>query len=111
MLLPGRGAASSRLRLRTGLSPAECYSFPSTTACNTAHPGSCSQETFAHMPDALYMTAIFLCGEWGVCDFTLGGRAVAAFMCIAGIAIAAIPIGSLFEAFGAVIGLSEEGDG
>ena len=46
------------------------------------------------MPDALYMTAIFLCGEWGVCDFTLGGRAVAAFMCIAGIAIAAIPIGS-----------------
>mmetsp|Transcript_51333 Transcript_51333/g.165046 ORF Transcript_51333/g.165046 Transcript_51333/m.165046 type:complete len:732 (+) Transcript_51333:1208-3403(+) len=94
-----------------GLSPAECFSFPSTTACNTAHPGSCSQETFAHMPDALYMTAIFLCGEWGVCDFTLGGRAVAAFMCIAGIAIAAIPIGSLFEAFGAVIGLSEEGDG
>ena len=62
------------------------------------------------MPDAMYLTAVFLCGEWGVIDFTVGGRIVAAFMCVAGIAIAAIPIGTLFESFGAVIGLDGGGD-
>jgi len=94
--------------------PAECFAFGSTAECNAAHPGSCSQSSFTTMPDALYLTAVFLCGEWGLVDFTLGGRIVAVFMCVAGIAIAAIPIGTLFESFGAVVGLDggdEDEDG
>jgi hypothetical protein len=30
------------------------------------------------------------------------------FLCIAGIALYSIPVGALFDAFGAVIGLAEE---
>jgi hypothetical protein len=88
---------------------ATCYAFESVAACNAAYPGACSQTGFSTLPDSMYLTAVFLCGEWGLVDFTWGGRAVAVFMCIAGIAIAAIPIGSLFEAFGSVVGI-EEGD-
>jgi len=86
---------------------AECFAFESVSACNTAYPGACSQTGFTTLPDAMYLTAVFLCGEWGLVDFTWGGRAVAVFMCVAGIAIAAIPIGSLFEAFGSVVGIEE----
>ncbi|KAL3896565.1 MAG: hypothetical protein SGPRY_013242, partial [Prymnesium sp.] len=92
------------------VSPHECFAFASTAACNAAHPGACSQVAFGSMVDALYWTAVFLCGEWAVVDFTWGGRLVAVFMCLAGIAIAAIPIGTLFESFGAIVGIGEEDD-
>lgn len=88
----------------------ECYAFRSTADCNEAYPGSCSQDSFTSMPNTLYLTAVFLCGEWGHVDFTWGGRLVAVIMCIAGIAIAAIPIGTLFESFGSVLGLDGDGD-
>ena len=93
--------------------PAECYAYSSTAACDAVHPGSCSQTSFTTMPDSLYLTAVFLCGEWALVDFTWGGRLVAVFMCVAGIAIAAIPIGTLFESFGVVLGLDggdDDGD-
>lgn len=32
------------------------------------------------------------------------------FLCVAGIAIYSIPVGTLFDSFGAVIGLAEEED-
>ena len=32
------------------------------------------------------------------------------FLCVAGIAIYSIPVGTLFDSFGAVIGLAEEDD-
>jgi hypothetical protein len=32
------------------------------------------------------------------------------FLCVAGIALYSIPVGSLFDSFGAVIGLSEDED-
>lgn len=41
-------------------------------------------------------------------DFTVGGKFVCMFLCIAGIALYSIPVGALFDAFGAVIGLAEE---
>jgi len=88
----------------------ECFAFASTAECNEAYPGSCSQDSFTTMPETLYLTAIFLCGEWAIVDFTWGGRIVAVFMCAAGIAIAAIPIGTLFESFGAVVGIDGDGD-
>ena len=85
-----------------------CYDFPSTTACNEYYPGMCQQSAFTNMPDALYYTAIFLGGEWGVVDFTWPGRIVCLFLCVIGIGLYSIPIGTLFDSFGKVLGLSDE---
>ena len=43
-------------------------------------------------------------------DFTWQGKLVCMFLCIAGIALYSIPIGTLFDSFGAIVGLSEEDD-
>jgi hypothetical protein len=85
-----------------------CYDFKSTKACNVYYPGLCSQRAFTDMPDALYYTAVFLCGEWGVVDFTWPGRIVCLFLCVVGIGLYSIPIGTLFDSFGAVLGLANE---
>jgi len=87
-----------------------CYDFNSTLACNEYYPGLCSQHAFTNVPNALYYTAIFLGGEWGVIDFTWTGRFVCLFLCVAGIALYAIPIGTLFESFGVVLGIQEDDD-
>jgi hypothetical protein len=92
-----------------------CYDFVSTAACNDFYPGLCSQKAFVDMPNALFYTAVFLGGEWGVVDFTVPGRFVCLFLCVVGIALYAIPIGTLFDSFGAVLGMGgddeEEEDG
>lgn len=85
-----------------------CYDFASTAACNQFYPGMCSQKAFTDMPDALYYTAVFLGGEWGVVDFTWQGRLVCMFLCVVGIGLYSIPIGTLFDSFGAVLGLGGE---
>lgn len=82
-----------------------CFDFASTKECNEAYPGLCSQDAFTNMPNTLYYTAVFLVGEWGVVDFTWPGRFVCMFLCVVGIAIYAIPVGTLFDSFGAVIGM------
>ena len=41
-------------------------------------------------------------------DFTWKGKLVCMVTCIAGIALYSIPVGSLFDSFGAVIGLNED---
>lgn len=82
-----------------------CYDFDSTAACNEFYPGLCSQKAFMDMPNSLYYTAVFLGGEWGVVDFTWPGRLVCLFLCVVGIALYAIPIGTLFDSFGAVLGM------
>ena len=41
-------------------------------------------------------------------DFTWQGKLVCMFLCVAGIALYSIPVGALFDSFGAVIGLSDE---
>lgn len=87
-----------------------CYDFKSTAACNEVYPGMCTQTAFTNMPNAMFYTAVFLGGEWGVVDFTWPGRLVCLFLCVAGIALYAIPIGTLFDSFGAVLGLVEEDD-
>ena len=94
-----------------------CYDFPSTSACNEFYPGMCQQAAFTNIPNALYYTAVFLGGEWGVVDFTWPGRVVCLFLCVVGIGLYAIPIGTLFDSFGAVLGMGgddeeeeEEGD-
>lgn len=87
-----------------------CYDFPSTTACNEYYPGMCQQLAFTNMPNALYYTAIFLGGEWGVVDFTWPGRAVCLFLCVVGIGLYSIPIGTLFDSFGKVLGLDDDDD-
>ena len=85
-----------------------CYDFSSTTACNEYYPGMCQQSAFTNMPNALYYTAIFLGGEWGVVDFTWPGRAVCLFLCVVGIGLYSIPIGTLFDSFGKVLGLDDD---
>ena len=87
-----------------------CYDFPSTAACNEYYSGMCQQSAFTNMPDALYYTAVFLGGEWGVVDFTWPGRMVCLFLCVVGIGLYSIPIGTLFESFGKVLGLDDDED-
>ena len=87
-----------------------CYDFHSTQECNAFYPGQCKQAAFTNIPNALYYTAVFLGGEWGLVDFTWPGRLVCLFLCVAGIGLYAIPLGTLFDSFGAVIGMGG-GDG
>lgn len=82
-----------------------CFDFASTAACNEVYPESCHQSVFVNMPNSLYLTAVFLGGEWAVVDFTWPGRFVCLFLCVVGIGLYAIPIGSLFDSFGAVLGM------
>ena len=85
-----------------------CYDFKSTAECNVYYPGQCDQRVFTNMPNSLYLVSVFLGGEWGVVDFTWPGRLVCLFLCICGIELYAIPIGALFDSFGAVLGMGED---
>lgn len=87
-----------------------CYDFKTTSQCNDFYPGMCSQAVFTNMPNTMYFVAVFLGGEWGVVDFTWPGKVVCIFLCVAGIALYSIPVGTLFDSFGAVIGLGEDED-
>ena len=61
------------------------------------------QAVATSVPDSLYYVAVFLGGEWGKTDFTWPGRVLTLFLCIAGIAIYAVPVGTLFDSFGEVL--------
>ena len=87
-----------------------CFDFESTEECNYYYPDMCSQFAFTNMPNTMFYVAVFLCGDWGVVDFTWPGKLVCMFLCVAGIALYSLPVGALFDGFGAVIGLSEEDD-
>ena len=91
-----------------------CWDFATTAECNAYYPDMCEQKVFTNMPNALYLTAVFLGGEWGVVDFTWPGRFVCLFLCVFGIGLYAIPIGSVFDSFGAILGMDgddeEEGE-
>ncbi len=41
-------------------------------------------------------------------DFTWQGKLVCIFLCVAGIAVYAVPIGTLFDSFGIVLGLADD---
>ena len=51
----------------------------------------------------MYYTAVFLGGEWGLVDFTTVGKIYCVFLCVMGIAIWSVPIGTLFEGFETII--------
>mmetsp|Transcript_7260 Transcript_7260/g.9858 ORF Transcript_7260/g.9858 Transcript_7260/m.9858 type:complete len:145 (-) Transcript_7260:125-559(-) len=88
-----------------------CYDFDTTAECVEYYGlGMCVQTSFTNMPDSLYYVAVFLGGEWGLVDFTWGGRFVCMFLCVIGIALYAIPVGTLFDSFGAVLGMSDDDD-
>jgi len=87
-----------------------CYDFKSTADCNEYYPGQCEQKVFTNMPNTLYLTAVFLGGEWGIVDFTWPGRLVCLFLCVCGIGLYAIPIGALFDSFGAILGMADDED-
>jgi hypothetical protein len=42
-----------------------CFDFASTAECNEYYPDMCDQKVFVNMPNTLYLTAVFLGGEWG----------------------------------------------
>jgi len=89
-----------------------CFDFPSTAACAAYYGlGMCEQTVFVNLPNTLYMTAVFLGGEWGVTDFTWPGRILCILFCYVGIALYAIPAGTFFDKFGSILGLDGEDDG
>ena len=51
-----------------------------------------------------YYVSIFLGGEWGETDFTVGGKLVCIALVAIGIELYAIPISVLFDAFQDVLG-------
>ena len=85
-----------------------CYDFDSTASCNLHYPGMCSQAAFTNMPNTMFYVSVFLVGDWGFVDFTWPGKLVCMFLCVAGIALYAIPVGTLFDSFGSILGLVEE---
>ena len=44
-------------------------------------------DAFYNLPDSLYFTAVFLGGEWGRVDFTVGGKIVCILLCVLGVAL------------------------
>ncbi|KAG5180071.1 hypothetical protein JKP88DRAFT_324581 [Tribonema minus] len=68
------------------------------------------REAFVDIPSSMYYTGIFLGGEWGLIDFTGLGRIVCCFTCIMGIALFAIPVGTVFESFSGVLEEANSGD-
>lgn len=47
----------------------------------------------------MYYVAVFLGGEWATIDFTWPGIILCCALCVMGIALFAIPVGTVFEAF------------
>ena len=52
----------------------------------------------------MYYVSVFLGGEWGETDFTVGGKFVCVALVAIGIELYAIPISVLFDAFQDVLG-------
>jgi len=67
------------------------------------NPNWVDSGAFSTMPISLYYVTIFLGGEWAVVDFTFAGKLVCMFLCIVGIGLYAVPLGSLFDSFGSVL--------
>eukprot|EP00927_Polykrikos_kofoidii_P086361 TRINITY_DN964_c0_g4_i1.p1 TRINITY_DN964_c0_g4~~TRINITY_DN964_c0_g4_i1.p1 ORF type:complete len:1265 (+),score=230.66 TRINITY_DN964_c0_g4_i1:161-3955(+) len=76
-----------------------------TQACSDWYTEGCvcAESAMDTLPHALFYTAIFLCGEWALIDFTVPGKFLCLFLCVIGIGLYAIPTGTLFESFGAVL--------
>lgn len=47
----------------------------------------------------MFYVAVFLAGEWSEIDFTWPGKILCCVLCVMGIALFAIPVGTVFEAF------------
>lgn len=56
-------------------------------------------ELFESIPNAMYLVAVFLGGEWGVIDYDIPNKMVTMMFCVVAIALFSIPIATLFEAF------------
>ena len=68
-------------------------------AGEVAAQGGEDAAVFVSIVDSLYYVAIFLAGEWAVCDFTPWGSLVSTAMAAIGVALFSIPVGVLFEGF------------
>lgn len=62
-----------------------------------------AREVFGSMPDSLYVIALALVGAWNYTDFTISGKLLSMVLVLFGVGIYAIPVGSLFDSFGAVL--------
>jgi hypothetical protein len=68
-------------------------------AAEVAAQGGEDAAVFVSIVDSLYYMAIFLAGEWALCDFSPWGSLVATAMAAVGVALFSIPVGVLFEGF------------
>lgn len=55
------------------------------------------------VPQSLFYTAVFLGGEWTVCDFSIPGKVLCVLFCIFGIALYGTCVGFLCDAFAEVL--------
>jgi hypothetical protein len=85
--------------------PNWCMAWADATCEANWKPGcECvGPSTFDTLPHALFMVAVFLAGEWPVVDFTFGGKLCCMALCMVGLGLAALPIATLFDSFGAVL--------
>ncbi|CAM9445641.1 unnamed protein product [Discosporangium mesarthrocarpum] len=63
----------------------------------------CVGDSFNSIPNAMYFVAVFLGGDWGEVDFSWPGKILCVILCVMGIALFAIPVGTVFEAFNDVL--------
>ena len=68
------------------------------------------REAFSSIPSSMYYVSIFLGGEWGETDFTLGGKFVCIALVAIGIELYAISISVLFDAFQDVLDDGDDDD-
>ena len=65
---------------------------------------------FDSIPESMYYTAVFLADEWAEVDFSPKGQVLMVVLCAVAIAVAAVPIGSLFDAFEEELHVEDEKD-
>ena len=56
-----------------------------------------------NIPTGLFYTAVFLGGEWAICDFTVPGKVLCVVYCTLGIALYGTAVGFLVDAFSEVL--------
>ena len=62
-----------------------------------------TKHAFFTMPSSMFYAAIFLGGNWPQYDFSGEGKCVAFVVCLAGIVIFAMPVGTIMDGFTVVL--------
>ena len=61
------------------------------------------EDDIASVPESLYLTAIYLGGEWARCDFSVPGKVLCVVLCFVGIGLYGTCVGLVCDAFAEVL--------